>query len=107
MPIKKGRTCCRNALDRRCNCNGVRSHYADRQCSRSWKGFRPKRSSGRRRVMSARKSRFIGKILTGLVTTIVAPVLASVVSQQVDGWQQTLKILVDNEAPAAKADWKQ
>jgi hypothetical protein len=57
--------------------------------------------------MSVRKSRFITKILTGLVTTIVAPVLASVVSQQVDGWQQTLKILVENEMPAAKADWSQ
>ena len=56
--------------------------------------------------MSARKSRFIGKILTGLISTIVAPVLATVVSQQVGDWEQTLKILVENETPAAKADWK-
>jgi hypothetical protein len=57
--------------------------------------------------MSARKSRFIGKILTGLISTIVAPVLATVVSQQVGDWEQTLKILVENETPAAKADWKE
>jgi hypothetical protein len=55
--------------------------------------------------MSARKSRFISKILAGVVTTIVAPVLASVVGQQVDDWQHTLKVLVENEPPAAKANW--
>jgi hypothetical protein len=63
------------------------------------------RSSGRRRAMSVRKSRFISKILAGVVTTIVAPVLANVVGQQVDDWQHTLKILVENEPPAAKANW--
>jgi hypothetical protein len=57
--------------------------------------------------MSVRKSRFIGKILTGVVTTIVAPVLAGVLSQQMDGWEQTLRVLVANELPAAKADWRQ
>ena len=57
--------------------------------------------------MSVRKTRFIGKILTGVVTTVVAPVVASVVSQQMDGWEQTLRVLVEKELPAAKADWRQ
>ncbi len=56
--------------------------------------------------MSARKARFMGKILTGIVSTIVAPVLASVVSQQVGDWQQALSALVENELPAAKSEWK-
>jgi hypothetical protein len=55
--------------------------------------------------MSVRKSRFISKILAGVVTTVVAPVLASVVGQQVDDWQHTLRVLVENEPPAAKANW--
>jgi hypothetical protein len=57
--------------------------------------------------MSVRKSRLIGKILTGLLTTIVAPVLAAIVSQQVGDWQQTLSALVENELPAAKSQWNQ
>ncbi len=55
--------------------------------------------------MSVRKSRFISKILAGVVTTFVAPVMASVIGQQVDDWQHTLRVLVENEPPAAKANW--
>jgi hypothetical protein len=57
--------------------------------------------------MSVKKSRFISKILAGVVTTILAPALASFVGQQMGDWEQTLSVLVENELPAAKADWRQ
>jgi hypothetical protein len=55
--------------------------------------------------MSAKRFGRLGKILTGAFATVVAPVLANVVAQQVGDWQQTLKFLVENEPPAATADW--
>jgi hypothetical protein len=55
--------------------------------------------------MAARKYGRLGKMLTGVFVTFVAPVLANVAAQQVGDWQQTLKYLVENESPAATADW--
>jgi len=57
--------------------------------------------------MSVRKSRFFSKILAGVATTILAPALAGIVGQHVGDWEQTLSVLVENQLPAAKADWKQ
>src|SRR5438309_7557445 len=65
------------------------------------------RSSGRRRAMAVKKPRMFGKILTGILTTIVAPALASVVAQQVVHWQDTVKFVVENNLPGYTADWTQ
>lgn len=54
--------------------------------------------------MSAKRSRFFGKILTGFLTTVVAPAVASLVAQQVGEWQDTVKCLIENQPPAITAD---
>ncbi len=57
--------------------------------------------------MAVKKSRFIGKILTGILTTIIAPAVASIVAQQVTEWQDTVKYAVENRLPALSAEWNQ
>ena len=54
--------------------------------------------------MSAKKPSYLSKILTGVVTTFVAPMLATVVAQQVGEWQDTVKCLVENQFPALAAE---
>jgi hypothetical protein len=55
--------------------------------------------------MSAKRFGRLGKILTGVFATVVAPVLANMAAQQVGDWQQTLKYLLENQTSASTADW--
>lgn len=54
--------------------------------------------------MSVKKSRLFSKIVTGVVTTILAPAMASLVAQQMSQWQDTVKVVVEDHLPSLTAE---